>query len=355
MRTFAALLRSESVLFLRDKAAFFFTFLFPLIFILIFGFIMGDVDRPSARLGFVEEAAGAGGPLREVLEASGVDAVLEFQNEASLRDAVLARGIEFGLLWEGDALEFVYNPNRMQENYAFQQIADGIVDAFNLRSQGAQPVLPIERIHVGTEASTRWLNQMVPGIIAFSILASGLFAISGHLTGMKERRTLDRLLVTPMSPLALLAAIGAVRLVIVYLSTLVTLGVSVLIFQLSFRVDWLAYTVLIPAATLGMMGFGTIIALVVRRPSSAGNVANILAMVMMFLSGIYFPIEFMPRFLRTFSQVLPLRHLAEALRFATGVSDMSPMRFWIIVACLFGLGLALFPILARYAVRPQRS
>jgi len=355
MRAFAALLKSETVIFLRDKAAFFFTFLFPLIFILIFGFVMGDVDEPTARLGFVRASAVAEPALRDILEDSGVDSVRDYDSERAMRDAVLGREIDFGVVWDGNALEFHYSPSRMQENFAFEQMANGITDAFNLEAQNVEPVLPILYVHAGTEASTRWFNQMVPGIIAFSILASGLFAVSGHLTAMKERRTLDRLIVTPMPPVALLAATAVVRLVIVYLSTLITLGISVLVFQLSFSVDWTAYTFLVICSTVGMMGLGTVIALLVRKPSSAGNVANVLAMIMMFLSGIYFPIEFMPRFLRAISLALPLRHLAEAMRFATGVDDMATLRFWIIVGCFLALGLALFPVLARYVVRPQRN
>jgi ABC-2 type transport system permease protein len=355
MSAYRSLLRSETAVLLRDKAAVFFTFLFPFIFILIFGFLMGDVDQPTARLGLVESSPSSEPLPRDLLEATGVDEILPFESRETLGAAVRERAVEFGLVWDGDALEFLYHPSRVQENYAFQQMAAGITDAVNLRAQGLAPILPVDRVHVGTEASTRWINQMVPGIIAFSILSAGLFAVSGHLTAMKERRTLDRLLVTPMRPVTLLAAMATVRLVVVYASTLITLLVSVIVFRLTFSIDWIAYTLLVASATVGMMGLGTVIALVVRRPSSAGNVANVLAMVMLFLSGVYFPIEFLPKFLRDLSLALPLRHLADGMRFATGVSDMSPLRFWLIVACFLIGGAALFPILARYVVRPQRG
>jgi len=72
-------------------------------------------------------------------------------------------------------------------------------------------------VHVGKAAATNWFNRVVPGILAFSILSAGLFAVSGHLTAMKERKLLDRLVVTPMHPVALLAAIACVRLAIVYI------------------------------------------------------------------------------------------------------------------------------------------
>jgi len=51
MTPLRALVRAEAVIFLRDKVSLFFTFLFPVIFILIFGFLMGDIDDPSATLG----------------------------------------------------------------------------------------------------------------------------------------------------------------------------------------------------------------------------------------------------------------------------------------------------------------
>jgi len=353
MKAFRALLRTESAVFFRDKATVFFTLLFPLVFILIFGFLMGDVDEPAATLGLYE-AVPSDLALHDVLASSAADAIESFEDEASLRSAVVDREIDFGLIWNGETLGFLYHPNRVQENYAFEQIALGVTDAFNLRAQGLDPVLSTTTIHVGSEASTRWFNQMVPGIIAFSILSSGLFAVAGHLTAMKERRTLDRMIVTPMPRVALLCATATVRLIVVYVSTLITLFVSIAIFDLAFRIDWIAYTLLVGSATLGMMGLGTVIALVVRRASSAGSVANVLAILMMFLSGIYFPIELMPRFLRAFSKALPLTYLAEGMRYVTGVQDMSLLRFWMIVLAFLAIGLGLFPILARYIVRPQR-
>jgi ABC-2 type transport system permease protein len=341
MRIYRALLRSETAILLRDKITIFFTFLFPIIFILIFGFLMSDIDQPSATLGLADEASSGPTLPRDLLEASGVEEIVDVADRQALETAIRDRNVDFGLIWDGQVLEFLYNPSAVQENYAFQQIAAGITDAVNLRTQGLAPILPIEKVHVG--------------IIAFSILSSGLFAVSGHLTAMKQRRTLDRMLVTPMPPISLLAAMATVRLAIVYVSTLITLLASIAIFDLTFSIDWFEYTILVVCATLGMMGLGTIIAIVVRRPSSAGNVANVLAMVMLFLSGIYFPIELMPRFLRDFSLVLPLRHLADAMRYVTGVSDMSPARFWIIVLALLGTAAILFPVLARYVVRPQRT
>jgi len=356
MSAFRALLVSESRILLRDRMALFFTLAFPLIFILIFGFLMGDIgDVSQSTLGVFMTADADRDLLDKSLAATGSMTIQPFESLDSMEEAVTDRRVDFALSWNGDSLLFLYDANRVQENFAFQQVAQGLATDFNLRRQGATSAISVEPIDVGEVASTGWFHLVLPGILAFSVLSSGLFAVSGHLTAMKQRKVLDRLIVTPMPPVALLAAIVAVRLVIVYVSTLITLLVGVLVFGLRYDVSWLRYTVFVACATVGTMGIGTIIALVVRRPSSAGNLANALAMVMLFLAGIYFPIEFMPTFLRAISKGLPLTHMANAMRYATGVMDMAETEFWAITFSFLGIAVLLLPVLARYVVRPLRQ
>ncbi|MFC2105973.1 ABC transporter permease [Candidatus Bipolaricaulota bacterium] len=355
MTAFRALLTSELTIFLRDRMALFFTLLFPLIYILIFGFLMGDLgDVDQSRLGIVIASEDDEQSLMRSIEETGSMNLSTFSSAEELEHAIAARTIDFGLFWDGSALRFFYDANRVQENFAFEQAARGIATEFDFRRQAVTRALPIEEVQVGMIQSIGWYNLVLPGILAFSILSAGLFAVSGHLTQMKERNILDRLVVTPMPPLALLSAIVVIRLGVVFVSTLITLGVGIIVFGLQFEVNWFRYVIFVICATLGTMGMGTIIALLVRRPSDASSLANVLALVMMFFAGIYFPIEFMPAFLRSVSKGLPLTHMANAMRYVTGVIEMSELEFWVITFSLLGFAIVLFPVLARYVVRPLR-
>ncbi len=346
-----ALLHAEFVTFARDKAALAFTFLFPILFIIVFGFIMGGKGNP--RLGLVLDGV-PGTTLLSVLKETGGIAVTRYPDRAALEEGIRKREVDFGLVYDGKALVFVYDPTRVQDNYTFEQTARGISTRFDLARQGALPAVSVREVPV-VKASGNWFVRVVPGVIAFSILSAGLFAVSGHLTMMKERRQLDRFLVTPMRPVYLLAAIAGVRLVVAYVSAFLSLLVAILVLHLEFSVDWVRYAVFVPAATIGSMGMGAVIALFVRRPESAGNLANIVAMLMMFLSGIYFPVEVMPSYLRAVSAVLPLTYMADAMRDVTGVMEISAFEFWGITAALLGLGVVLLPLLSRYIVRADRG
>jgi len=355
MNAFSILLLTEIRIFLRDRMMLFFTLLFPLVFVLLFGLLMGgmgDVDQAS--LGLMVATIADADALARSLEDTGLRETRSFDSLEALEESIADQRVDFGMIWDGAALRFLYNPARLQENYAFEQVAAGITAKFNMQRQGTAPAIGVVRIHAGEIESVGWFNLVLPGILAFSILSSGLFAVSGHLTQMKERNILDRLIVTPMAPVALLAAIGAVRLAAGFISTLITLGVGILVFRLDFTIDWFRYVLFVICSTLGAMGLGTLIALLVRRPSSAGNIANASAMIMMFMAGIYFPVEFMPAFLRVVSSLMPLTHMANAMRYVTGVLDMSDARFWVTSASFLGLALLLFPLTARYVVRPLR-
>ncbi|MBC7093491.1 ABC transporter permease [Candidatus Bipolaricaulota bacterium] len=355
MRAFRELLRTQALLFLRDKMALFFTFLFPLVFILIFGFLWGGLEgNRTTRLGLAVLPGVEVQALDQVLSSRGSLDVHRYPDRAALEVDLGKRRVDFGLVWDGKRLLFLYDPTRVQENYVFQELARGISADFNLRRQGLSPVVGVEKVQLGRAAGANWFNMIVPGIMAFSILTSGLFAVSGRITYMKERKLLDRLIVTPMSPGAFLAAIAGVRLAVGYMSTLITLVAAVALFNVAFQVNWPLYTAFVVAATLGAMGLGTLIALVVRRPGSAITVANIAAQIMMFLSGVYIPVELMPSFLRAVSRALPLTYMVEGMRYVTGVADMSPTKFLGTAVGLGALGVLLLPVLARYVVSADR-
>lgn len=352
MKAFQELLRAQILVFLRDKIALFFTLFFPVVFILIFGFVWGGVDGPGTLTVGVFSSGDPDPVLDRVLSMQAGVSVVTYDDRARLEDDVARRRVGLGLVLEERVLIVLQDPTRVQDGGALAEAARGIAAEIDLRRQGLASVVGVDRVNVGRGGG--WFAMVVPGIMAFSALFSGLLAVSGRITQMKERGQLDRLLVTPMSPTALLVSIATVRLLMGFIATSITLGLAALLFQVPFDVSWALYVVFVIAATVGSMGLGTVIALLVRRPGSASTVASIVAQIMLFLSGVYFPVEIMPAFLRTLSTVVPLTYMVEGMRYVTGVADLAPMRFALITLALLGVGLGLFPVLSRYVVNVGR-
>ena len=358
MKAFFGLVKAQFVLLRRDRLTFFFTLFFPLLFVVVFGFIWGGGADPggpgTTRLGLVVEGPADRTVLDRVLARTAGLRGEDYATRAELEQALVQRKLEAGLVWDGATLLFVLDPGRVQENYALEALARSLAVEFNLERQGLFPVVGVRRQHVGGEVITGWFNMIIPGVMAFSLFSAGLYAVAGRIAYMKERRLLDRMLVTPMRPWALLVSIALARLALSFASTLMTLGLAVAMFRVQFVIQWPLYVLLVIVGTLGAMALGTVIALFVHRPGSASAVASILAQVMLFLSGVYIPVELMPKFLRTLSRVFPLTYLVEGMRYVTGLVDMRAWSFAAIVAGFAGLAMVLFPVLGRYVVTPSR-
>ncbi len=179
MKAFRALLRAETSVFFRDVASVTFTFLFPLLFIVLFGLLMSGMGGASeAKLGLVIEGGARAGELDSVVADVGLALVRRFGTADELRGAILERDVDFGAVWDGATLTFVYDVRRTQENFTFEELARGMAARFDLANQGLEPVIRVSAVVEGGEASADWFALVVPGILAFSILASGLFAVS---------------------------------------------------------------------------------------------------------------------------------------------------------------------------------
>ncbi len=358
MRAWKALLKTQLVLLWREPWTLIFTLLFPVLFVLVFGFVWGGGGDPGGerptRVGLVVVSQAEQALLREVLGRVGGLRVQNYPDRAKLEQDLIRRQLDLGLVWDGRQLEFVLDPARVQENYALESLAQALAGEFNFARQGLTPWIEVRRVYVGRAGTTGWFNMIIPGVMAFSMFSAGLYAVAGRITYMKERRLLDRMLATPMPPAALLASIAISRLVFALFSTWVTLALAMALFRVYFEVHWALYVLLVVVGTLGAMALGTGIALFVRRPGSASVVASILAQLMLFLSGVYIPVELMPKFLRTLSRLFPLTYLVEGMRYATGLVDMTAGAFAAIVLGFSALAVVLFPVLGRYIVTPSR-
>ncbi len=81
---------------------------------------------------------------------------------------------------------------------------------------------------------------------------------------------------------------------------------------------------------------GMVVTRFVKESDSADAAANFITFPMMFLSGSFFPLEFMPDFLQTIATVLPLTYLNNGLRDSMVYGNVSSALFN--TAVMLGVG-----------------
>lgn len=351
MRAFLSVLRAQFTLFFRDRLDLFFTLVFPLTFVFLFGFLWGSPGR-AVRVGFYSTA-----PvdlISQVLADFPELAVRDFPSAQDLENAVARRIVDFGIVWDGSSLVFLFDRGRVQDNVGFEGQARRIARSLELRRAGATAPIQAEKLHVGKLQAATWFHYIVPGLMAMALIQAGVFAVAGRMASMRERGVLRRMLATPLPGWALLLGVGSVRLSVGFLSAGLTLLGALTVFGLAFSLHpgWLFFYAVV--SSLGAMGLGALVSAVARKPGSAAAAGMILVQAMLFLSGIYIPFEFLPPALRLVGRALPAHHMAQGMRAALGVIEGTSAS--VCAGLGFGaFGLSALLLFGRALVRPERG
>ena len=318
-----SLTRASMKIWFRDRQAIFWTFFLPLVLITIFGML--DFGAFSTiGLGIVDQANNDSSrrlidDIRDLNTFDLSETLSEEEERAALldgdRDLVLIISPEFGASQSPvqRQVTVLYNQGQAQEAAAGQTIIQHVLDEMTFAEVGFPDRYRIDAQPVDSR-NLRFIDFLLPGVVAMSIMQMGLFSVAFNFVQLKSRGILRRLLATPVRPASFLFAQVFTRLVVSILQTLVLIGLAVLAFdvQLAGNLGAIILLALLGGAVFVSMGFA--VSGWAGSEDVAAPVANAIALPMMFLSGVFFPRDAMPEPLQAVADFLPLSYLADALR-----------------------------------------
>ncbi len=343
-------LKILSLSFLRDKQTIFFILVLPLIFMFIFGSLYTDAGQQRQDRILIYMSAEA------TISSEEIETVIEGNQSVTFQYVdTMAEGEELLRNYDGEilmavgdnSLEFSYNPARIQDNPAFEQQAMLVSRELDIRRSNLEEYLQPTIIDTGEATENIQFLSLFPGIIALGIASSGLFVIVELFLYHKEKGVLKRLAASPLNRNSFTFALISSRIPASFLSTILVLVASRIIFNVGFDINWLLFVPYIIIGTIIMMGLGALITLVASSADSGFQAANILITVMIFFSGIYFPIEFLPSYFQTASRFLPLTYLARGLQQIMGVSQLDPVNLALETGGLLLVSLILIVIVSK--------
>jgi ABC-2 type transport system permease protein len=141
----------------------------------------------------------------------------------------------------------------------------------------------------------------------------GVFAAI-PLVQQREKLILKRLNATPLPRWVLVGSNVLVRLVIAAAQTALILGIGVSVLGVQIAGNWLAIVGFVALGALTFTSIGYVIASFARTEEAANGMTSVVQFPLMFLSGIFFPLEIMPDWLRGVASFMPLTYLGDALR-----------------------------------------
>jgi len=335
-------------MYFRDRSSVFWGMLFPILLMTLIGLAFGRIDSLTFTVGVVGDGAG---PAAQVVRTrlAQVPAV-RLVTERSLDDALKAlragrRVLVVVLPGGSEALEVYYDAARPQDSRTALLLLERFVAEANLRLSGATPVVEL-RAHSVTSQSSRFIDFLLPGILALTLAQNGLMGVSWTVTSYRQRLVLKRIIATPVNPLLFLggllvryASVGIVQLAVITLVGMLAFGA-----RLAGSLPLLA--VLAIGGSLVFTSVGIAISTVARTPESANVMGSVLNFPMMFLAGTFWPRELMPEAIRPIIAYLPLSPLVDAMR-AVGARGEALGPYLPGLAYLFGWGVLALAVAGR--------
>jgi len=210
----------------------------------------------------------------------------------------------------------------------------------------AEPPVRINSVEQG-EAPVEFnlLAYMAPGMALMFLM----FTVSHggrSLLVEKTQGTLPRLLVAPLSGGQVLLG----KMFGVFLTGLAQVLILILASTLLFQLKWgdpLAVLLLVIAAVIGAVGWGTLLTALVSTPSQAASYGTAVMLIFGILGGSFFDVQQLPRFFNVINKITPnawgIDGFAE-LASGGGLTEILPNIGALLVmgAVLFGISMFLF-------------
>jgi ABC-2 type transport system permease protein len=359
-KQFGAMFGAHLKMMFREKQVWFWSVFFPVILMVLFMIIFGGGGGSSefkAKIAVVDASPNvSSGMLLEQIKSIPIFELTEGEPVTLEAGQTLVEEKEIDALIvlpeaEGTS-EVGLIVNRENEGGATTQAISSIMSNFvqqaNLAIAGVPPTYTLELESITTASEdTSYSDFLLTGMIGLSIAQGGLFGM-GDLVDMRKRGLLKRLRMTParMGLFGLSSMLVRLMLGIIQITILALVGVYG--FGATLHINLLSLSVAFFAGALVFNAMGYLFSSFSKTMEAYMGMANITSMLMMFLSGIFFPVDNLPEWLQVVPKVLPLSYFVEGMRdgliYAEGIASSS---FWIGMAIMAAWGIVCFLIAAR--------
>jgi len=185
-----------------------------------------------------------------------------------------------------------------------------------------------------------YFEFVAPGIISMVVMMSLMTGLPHAISYEKDMGTLDGMLVAPINRLSIILGKVMAQTVRGMVQGFIIFVLAVFLFGVVIHGSIPLVIGLILLTVFSFVGLGILITSFADKEETATMVMMTLMFPMMFMSGVFFPVQQMPWYMQDVSHLLPLTYASTALRkvvvLGAGISAVSTE-----IAILFGFGLVL--------------
>jgi ABC-2 type transport system permease protein len=177
-----------------------------------------------------------------------------------------------------------------------------IVKPFNIQTEGV------------VSGNPSYFDFIAPGIMAMTVMMSVMTGLPVAISQEKEIGTMDGMMVAPINRLSIILGKTLGQTARGLIQGVIILVLAVGIFGVTIHGSILLVFALLLLGVFAFVGLGIVITSFTKDQETAQMLMMTLMFPMMFLSGVFFPIQQMPWYMQDISKFLPLTYASQALR-----------------------------------------
>ncbi|MGD0146367.1 MAG: ABC transporter permease [Nitrososphaerales archaeon] len=190
-----------------------------------------------------------------------------------------------------------------------------IVQPLKVQAQGVVPGAP------------NYFDFVAPGIMAMTVMMSVMTGLPAAISQEKEIGTMDGMMVAPINRLSIILGKTLGQTARGLFQGFIILALAVGLFGVTIEGSIPLVFGLLLLGVFSFVGLGIVITSFAKDQQTATMLMTTLMFPMMFLSGVFFPIQQMPWYMQDISKVLPLTYASSSLRkvmvLGAGIPDIT--------------------------------
>jgi len=291
-------------IFAREPAAIFWTYAFPLLLALVLGIAFRN--RPPEPVDVAVQAEPGAEPCRDAL-ARNSSVHVRWLGAKEAHDALIAGKVSIVVI-AGRSRTYEFDPTRPES-----RIARAVVDDALQRADGRTDPTAVQDQLV-TEPGSRYIDFLVPGLLGFSLMSSGLWGVGFVIVDMRVRKLIKRMTATPMSRAHFLLSFVLVRALFLLGELPLLLAFAYWVFNVPVRGSLLLIAGLSTLGSLVFAGMGLLVGCRAQTTQTVAGLVNMVTLPMAICSGVFFSAARFPDVVQPLIKALPLTALIESVR-----------------------------------------
>lgn len=187
------------------------------------------------------------------------------------------------------------------------------------------------------------VRELLPGVISLSILFGTTSMLAVTITFERKSRSFERLLLAPISLNLLMLAKTSGAIIFGVINAFIPIIFAGFMTDLS-GINWFMVLGSVILISITSTFLGLFIAVSVSQVFEAQTFSNFFRFPMIFLCGLFIPVNELPNFLQPLSYALPLTYGADLLKAAVNNSELLPVPVSFLALVVFSLFLFAYSI-----------